>query len=94
MLDAHGEPRTSGEDSGVPGLYFCGFRVTLDGTLRRIGIEAQEIARLIEEETAALGLEATADLAASAGGVEACGVGLGFDDALDLPVLPFEDEAQ
>jgi cation diffusion facilitator CzcD-associated flavoprotein CzcO len=54
VLDEHGEPRVSGSATALPGLYFCGFTVTLGGTLKRIGIEARAISRLIADETAML----------------------------------------
>ncbi len=43
-LDAEGKARTSGEEAGVPGLYFCGFRNARGGLLREAGREAERIA--------------------------------------------------
>jgi indole-3-pyruvate monooxygenase len=47
VLDEQGSPRESGCESGVPGLYFCGYDLTSTGMLRQIGIEAQAIGRAI-----------------------------------------------
>jgi cation diffusion facilitator CzcD-associated flavoprotein CzcO len=44
-LDGTGSPRVSGRPTGVPGLYFCGFRPVPTGQLREIGREARRIAR-------------------------------------------------
>lgn len=53
-IDDHGSPTVSGGTTALPGLYFCGFKVTLGGTLKQIGVEARAIAALIETETARL----------------------------------------
>jgi cation diffusion facilitator CzcD-associated flavoprotein CzcO len=42
-LDAEGSPLTSGRESPVPGLFFCGFHVSPVGMLREIGREARAI---------------------------------------------------
>jgi indole-3-pyruvate monooxygenase len=42
-----GRPVRSGSDSGVAGLYFCGFHVSATGMLREIGIEAERLANAI-----------------------------------------------
>ena len=55
VLDAEGEPIVSGGATAVPGLYFCGFTVTVGGTLKQIGVEAPAIAKLIADETTELG---------------------------------------
>jgi hypothetical protein len=47
VTDAVGVPRTSGYETALPGLYFCGFTNVSTGLLREIGIEAQRIARAI-----------------------------------------------
>jgi cation diffusion facilitator CzcD-associated flavoprotein CzcO len=47
VCDAAGLPLSSGDQTSLPGLYFCGFRVTATGALREIGIEARRIARAI-----------------------------------------------
>lgn len=47
VTDPSGVPLVSGHESGLPGLYFCGFFVSPNGMLREIGIEAQRIAREI-----------------------------------------------
>jgi indole-3-pyruvate monooxygenase len=49
-LDANGCARASGRDSGVPGLFFCGFKNSRGGLLREAGREAQRIARLIRSQ--------------------------------------------
>jgi cation diffusion facilitator CzcD-associated flavoprotein CzcO len=51
-LDSDGNARTSGEESGVPGLFFCGFRNARGGLLREIGREARRIAHLIRAQSA------------------------------------------
>ena len=43
-IDRDGTPITSGYESALPGLYFCGFRVVATGMLREIAIEAKQIA--------------------------------------------------
>ena len=45
--DGDGNPRTSGHEAGVPGLYFCGYYVSPTGMLREIGLEARRIAASI-----------------------------------------------
>jgi cation diffusion facilitator CzcD-associated flavoprotein CzcO len=47
MTDDQGIPRRSGDATGTPGLYWCGFRVVATGMLREIGIEAKRIAQVI-----------------------------------------------
>jgi len=47
VSDASGMPLVSGRESGLPGLYFCGFHASPTGMLREIGIEAKRIARAI-----------------------------------------------
>lgn len=54
VLDDHGEPLVSGGTTVAPGLYFCGFIVTVGGTLKQIGVEAPVIATLIAAEAAAM----------------------------------------
>ncbi len=49
VLDAEGVPLVSGRESALPGLYFCGFYVSPSGMLREIGIEAQKIAKAIQQ---------------------------------------------
>lgn len=45
--DERGTPLSSGREALVPGLYFCGFRVTPGGTLREVAAEAPRIAATI-----------------------------------------------
>ena len=44
VLDGRGVPVASGRET-LPGLYFCGFRVSPAGMLREIGLEARRIAQ-------------------------------------------------
>lgn len=43
VLDASGTPLSSGYESPIPGLYFCGYRVSATGMLREIAREAKHI---------------------------------------------------
>jgi putative flavoprotein involved in K+ transport len=47
VLDEHGDPLVHGarEHPAAPGLHFVGYRPTLGGTFRLVGIEARELAR-------------------------------------------------
>lgn len=47
VTDADGVPYISGEESDLPGLYFCGFYVSPAGMLHEIAAEAPRIARQI-----------------------------------------------
>jgi indole-3-pyruvate monooxygenase len=51
VLDGQGIPRVNDVGAAAPGLYFCGFDVskTRGGLLRRIGFEAERIARDVSE---------------------------------------------
>jgi putative flavoprotein involved in K+ transport len=49
VLDEHGLPR---DDEPVPGLHFIGYRVTLGGMLRVIGIASRPLAHRIAAELA------------------------------------------
>lgn len=51
VLDDRGRPlvRDVEEPAGAPGLHFLGYEVTLGGTLRRAGIEATQLARVVAE---------------------------------------------
>jgi len=42
-LDGDGVPLSSGGESTIPGLYFCGYFVSPTGMLREIGLEAKRI---------------------------------------------------
>lgn len=48
VLDEEGSPIRSGRETGAPGLYLCGFRVSPSGMLREIGFEARQIASAIK----------------------------------------------
>jgi cation diffusion facilitator CzcD-associated flavoprotein CzcO len=48
-LDRDGAPVSSGSETAIPGLYFCGFRVSPAGMLREIGREARRIGAAISE---------------------------------------------
>jgi cation diffusion facilitator CzcD-associated flavoprotein CzcO len=54
VLDEHGEPVISGGPTVAAGLYFCGYTVTVGGTLKQIGVESRAIAELIAAEAAAM----------------------------------------
>jgi hypothetical protein len=41
--DADGTPLSSGRESPMPGLYFCGYHVSPTGMLREIALEAKKI---------------------------------------------------
>lgn len=47
--NAKGEPISSGEESTLSGLYFCGYNVAATGMLREIAIEAKQISALISK---------------------------------------------
>ena len=47
VTDDTGRPLTSGRESALAGLYFCGFTVSPYGMLNQIGREARKIAALI-----------------------------------------------
>ncbi len=49
VLDERGRPlaRDVEELAGAPGLHFVGYEITLGGTLRLVGLEAKELARLV-----------------------------------------------
>ncbi len=47
VLGANGVPLVSGRATAMPGLYFCGYRNSIGGLLRQIGLEARHIARAI-----------------------------------------------
>jgi len=47
VCDERGVPLASGDRTALPGLYFCGFRVTATGLLREIGLEARRIAEVL-----------------------------------------------
>ena len=47
VLGAAGSPLASGHATALPGLFFCGYKVTATGALREIGLEAQRIAQSI-----------------------------------------------
>lgn len=49
VTDGSGAPLASGRPAALPGLYFCGFRVSPAGMLREIAREAVQIARDIAE---------------------------------------------
>lgn len=47
VYDENGAPRSSGQETSLPGLYFCGYYVSPTGMLREIGLEAQRISATI-----------------------------------------------
>jgi NAD(P)H-nitrite reductase large subunit len=46
-VDANGTPLSSGCESPLSGLYFCGYHVSPTGMLREIGLEAKRISAAI-----------------------------------------------
>ena len=57
IADARGRPHRFGEETGIAGLYFVGFKNPPTGALREIALEAPRVARSIR--TAAGGLNST-----------------------------------
>jgi indole-3-pyruvate monooxygenase len=51
VLGANGVPLVSGRATAMPGLYFCGYRNSIGGLLRQIGLEARHIATAIADST-------------------------------------------
>jgi indole-3-pyruvate monooxygenase len=47
VYNENGMPFSSGEETKIPGLYFCGYYVAPTGMLREIRIEAQRISASI-----------------------------------------------
>jgi NAD(P)H-nitrite reductase large subunit len=47
IADARGRPHRFGEETGIPGLYFVGFKNPPTGALREIALEAPRVARSI-----------------------------------------------
>jgi hypothetical protein len=45
--DTNGTPLSSGRESSMPGLYFCGYHVSSTGMLREIALEAKKISASI-----------------------------------------------
>ena len=48
VYDGNGVPLSSGGETTIPGLYFCGYYVSPTGMLREIALEAQLISRKIK----------------------------------------------
>lgn len=48
-FDEEGTPTSTGKESSVPSLYFCGYYVSPTGMLREIAIEAKQISILIKK---------------------------------------------
>lgn len=53
IADARGRPHRFGEESGIAGLYFVGFKNPPTGALREIALEAPRVARSIRTAMAA-----------------------------------------
>lgn len=49
-----GTPSSSGRESALPGLYFCGYNVCPTGMLREIALEAQRISAAIARKRSAI----------------------------------------
>jgi hypothetical protein len=47
IADARGRPHRLGEETGIAGLYFVGFKNPPTGALREIALEAPRVARSI-----------------------------------------------
>ena len=47
IADARGRPHRFGEETGIPGLYFVGFKNPPTGALREIALEAPRVAQAI-----------------------------------------------
>jgi cation diffusion facilitator CzcD-associated flavoprotein CzcO len=47
LTNGEGCPLVSGQETALPGLFFCGFRNAATGLLREIGIEAERIGKVI-----------------------------------------------
>lgn len=52
LYDENGKPFSSGHETELPGLYFCGYFIASTGMLREIGIEAKQISASIAEKFA------------------------------------------
>jgi cation diffusion facilitator CzcD-associated flavoprotein CzcO len=50
VLDEEGTPISTGKESTIPGLYFCGYYVSPTGMLREIAIEARQISAAITKK--------------------------------------------
>lgn len=50
VLDKEGTPISTGKESSIPGLYFCGYYVSPTGMLREIAIEARQISKAIAQK--------------------------------------------
>ncbi len=62
IADARGRPDRFGAETGIPGLYFIGFRNPPTGALREIALEAPRVARSIRT---AVGRRAATDAASA-----------------------------
>jgi indole-3-pyruvate monooxygenase len=51
VMDNSGRPLSSGKETSLPGLFFCGFTVSPYGMLNQIGKEARRIASRIYSKT-------------------------------------------
>lgn len=52
IADARGRPHRFGEETGIPGLYFVGFKNPPTGALREIALEAPRMARSMRASVA------------------------------------------
>jgi len=52
VYDEEGAPLSSGNESSIPGLYFCGYSVAATGMLREISLEARRICAAIARKSA------------------------------------------
>ena len=51
LADARGRPHRFGEETGIPGLYFVGFKNPSTGALREKTLEAPRMARAVRSAT-------------------------------------------
>jgi len=51
ICDEHGMPLSSGYETIIPALYFCGYYVAGTGMLREVAIEARRISKIIAGKT-------------------------------------------
>ena len=52
--DENGTPSSSGRETAIPSLYFCGYHVSATGMLREIGLEARRICAVIARKTSSV----------------------------------------
>ncbi len=58
IYDENGTPASSGYETKMPGLYFCGYYVAPTGMLREIGLEAKRISASIAVRAISVSIKA------------------------------------